>query len=173
MSLLWGMRHGVQARSTLANDTPGALKTITYVDSNGVDTNDPQVLIRLYNDTGSATTDGQVFLVSFDGDEETNPNITTPATSSVYSTYVVSYGAVANATWGWFTIAGYCNALVEGTTDVAKDDMLQGSNGNAYFIQDGGATRTTDSIAIATAAQATNSAVSTKVYLFGCQAIIG
>lgn len=148
-------------------DTPEAIKFIPYVDSNGVADGTGGFAVRLYNG-GSALTNKATYMVDFDGDEETNPKITACVATTVDVTVVVAASAVAASSWGWFFFKGYCDVLVEGTTDVAKDDYLKLLTGTtATALLKDGTSRTTDSIAIACAAQASNSEVSTKVYLFG------
>lgn len=130
--------------------------------------------IRLYNATGGAMVKGRVYKLAFDGDEETNPSAVAVVTlASVYQNVVVALEDVAATSWGWFAFQGYCDAFVEGTTDVAKDDFLtcNDATDDDAFIGDT-TTRTVNSMAIACAAQAANSAVLTQVYLFGDRAII-
>lgn len=131
--------------------------------------------IKLYNGRGSATVAGGVYRVIFDGDEETNPAVATATAQTVDQWYVVSIRAVADATWDWYAIEGYVDALVEGTTDVAKDDTLKvvvGTAANAFVQDTASGVISSDTIAIACAAQAANSSVLTKVYLYGREADI-
>ena len=158
--------HGVQPRTTLTDTNPGAGLFNEYIDSNGVQTHEPQYWIKVYNGTSGALTKGGVYMVVYDGDEETNPKLAAPATVAADAQVVVATAASADATWCWVVVSGYVDALVEGTTDVAKDDFLKATNAQIYFVKDA-TTKSTDSAAIACAAQAANSAVLTKVYLIG------
>lgn len=164
----WGHPSGIIPRSNTALDSPGQIRLRSYVDSNGVETGDVCRQVRLYNATGGALVAGATYMVDFDGDEETNPKVIACAAVTVDVQVVIAQEATATASWGWFTYAGYCDALVEGTTDVAKDDYLKIVAGTSAtsFIKDGTA-RTSDSGAIATAAQTANSSVLTKVFLLG------
>ena len=60
---------------------------------------------------------------------------------------------------------------MEGTTDVAKDDFLEVLNTEDSFKKDA-STRSTNSVAIAQEAQASNSEVLTNVYLLGERVIV-
>jgi len=133
--------------------------------------------LRVYNGTGGALTQYAMYTLSFDGDEETNPkliaNVSGASTGLYYAYRVVATEAAAAAAytdvvvWGWYT------CLVEGTTDVAKDDFLKidTSVSTTAPIKDG-TTKTTGSVAIAAEAQATNSAVAARVFLLGERAVI-
>jgi hypothetical protein len=151
---------GALQRDSLSEDTPGAVRVVRNSDGTY------QSQIRLYNGTGGAMVAGRVYVLSYDGDEETNPKCGTPATLAIYQHVVVAINATASATWDWFAIQGYVDALVEGTTDVAKDDFLEVLNTETSFKKDGAA-KTVNSPAIACAAQAADSSVLTRVYLFG------
>ena len=165
-------RQGVVGFDSLSNDSPLQAEWRTY-------DGDPSLglqclAVRLYNGTGAATVKGRVYRVAFDGDEETNPSALAVVTlASVYQHVVVALEAVPTASWGWFAIQGYVDAFVEGTTDVAKDDFLtcNDATDDDAFIDDTTA-RTVNSMAIACAAQADNSAVLTRCFVFGDRAII-
>lgn len=153
---------------TLASDSPLAYQQAENTDGTR------RLAVRLYNGTGGATVVGRVYRIAFDGDEETNPKAAACVTlASVYQNVVVALEVTADATWGWFAIQGYCQAFVEGTTDVAKDDFLTVNDATDAdaFIGDT-TTRTVNSFAIACEAQADNSAVLKRVYLFGDRAIL-
>jgi hypothetical protein len=128
---------------------------------------------RLYNGRGSATVAGGVYIQQHDGDEETSPRVITCAAQAADVEVVVSIGIVADASWGWFVYKGYVDALVEGTTDVAKDDTLKvvTASSPAAFIQDTAALVVTpDSVAVACAAQTSATPTLTKVQMFGSRA---
>lgn len=126
----------------------------------------------LYAYVPASATKGQVLVVGYDGDEETCPKLTTPATLAVYQEIaVVLKDQGATAGFAWVQVKGKCEALVEGTTDVAKDDYLEVLNTETSFKKDGTA-RTVNAVAIACEAQASNSSVLTDVILLGGRVIV-
>ena len=113
------------------------------------------------------TEKGEVLMKSFDGDEEYNPSAITCATSTVAITKVVAtkdQGSIAG--FQWCVTKGYCEMLVDGTADVAKDDYLE-VKPNADGATDDGTSRTAESFAMACEAQTTNADTLTDVYVFG------
>ncbi len=164
----WGHPSGVIGRSTVALDSPGQIRYGSYVNSSGVETNEAFRMVRLFNDTGGATIKNAVYMVGFDGDLTQNPKIETCAAVTVDRQLVVATEAYADQTWGWYVFAGVYDVMVEGTTDVAVGDYLKlvAATDADALIKDG-TSRTADSVAIACAAQAANSAVATKCFLFG------
>jgi hypothetical protein len=171
--MFWGVPHGIQGRSTLAEDTPGAIRYGEYVSSAGVNTHEPQVMVRLFNDTAAACVKSAIYMVDYDGDEEENPKVIAIAADAAGGGrwVVVATEATADQAWGWFVIFGYVDALVEGTGDVAKDDYLKttAATSTTGFVVDGTA-RTVDSFAMATEAQADAGEIAIKVYLLGQRA---
>lgn len=114
---------------------------------------------------------GEVYVVTYDGDEETCPQLVAAATLAVYQEYAVvlaNQGATAGV--AKVQTKGHAYMLVEGTTDVAKDDYLELLNTEKSAKKDATA-RSVNSFAIACAAQATNSAVLTEVELLGATQI--
>jgi len=103
--------------------------------------------VYLYNATGAATVDGQVCMVAYDGDEETNPSCIASATTAIPRDFVVSDGVIPITSWGWWTVCGPAEVLVLGTTDLIKDDYIQAVNAQAYAAEDG-TSITADSIGI-------------------------
>lgn len=153
-------------RDSLSTDTPCA--TRVERDANGLARKE----IRLYNAYASAIPVYQPCLVRYDGDEETNPFVVSGASASgaiAVDYVVVPQKAVPASSWGWFTIAGYCTCLVDGTTDVAKDHFLCASvQKPGGLSRDGtGTVPSVNKAAIAREAQTTNSAVAIAVYLLG------
>jgi hypothetical protein len=132
----------------------------------------------LYNGTGAATVAGKFYTILEDGDEETGPKvIAADAVATVQRECCVAEAAVASGAFGWFFIEGWCSAYVEGTTDVAKDDYLKiavgaGPTDAAFAAIKDGTSETQASVAISSAAQATNSGVLTRVRLLGKRAVI-
>ena len=154
------------AIDTLSNDFP--FQTETRNNSDGT----LYKVVRAYNGTGSAATANACYVLRYDGDEETNPSIVAASTSVTGTTainyVVVATDAIAAASFGWYAIHGVYDVLVEGTTDVAKDDYLElvQSTSATALVKDG-TSLTINSVAIACAAQAANSAVATRCFLFG------
>ena len=151
-------------RDSLSLDFPGGTRVMR--DSNGLYRKE----IRLYNAYASAIPVGHPCLIRFDGDEETNPFVVSGASASgtaVVERYCTPVVAVAATSWGWFCFEGYCEALVEGTSDVAKDDFLKLAIATTSgLIKDTGTQPgTANSCAIAREAQAANSAVLTDVFI--------
>jgi len=125
--------------------------------------------INLY---AASHTKGQIKVVTYDGDEASNPSAVTPATSAVYQKVGVCTKTSATAGYVEYQIKGDCTfALVEGTTDVAKGDFLEVLNGETSLKKDA-TTRSVNSVAIAQAAQTADSSVATSVYLIGERVII-
>lgn len=160
---------GILPRTTGASDALGQKRLASYISSAGVETGEPQMLTRLYNNTGGATVDGGVYAVSYSGDESKWLNVIAVAAAAFNQEYAVSVGVVATGAVGWFVTAGFCDALVDGdTTDVADGDWLKlvaGTNADA-FIQDHATTRSTDSVARACGANTTTEA-KVKVLMLG------
>ena len=113
------------------------------------------------------TEQGEVLVLSYDGDEETNPKAVAPATASFKQRVVVAgEDQGSSAGFQWCIISGECSALVDGTTDVAKDDFLEVLNTADGFTKDG-TSRAATSAAIAREAQTANSDTLTSIYLIG------
>jgi hypothetical protein len=161
------------ARDTDANDTPGATRVAHYLDSTGARTGKWAREMRLYNATGGALTKNAVYMLNYTGVPSTSPQVIACATSTPTRQLVVAKEAVAIASWGWFAVAGWTDALVDGTTDVAISDFLKLTSGTSAtaFIKDG-TTITTSSHAIAGAASTADSANTTLIELLGDRALV-
>ena len=172
----FSMPHGVHPRDTIANDYPGATRMNTYVSSLaanlGTETRQPQWLIKLFNDLGSAAVVGRPYVISFDGaDLDQIPKAITPATIAADQYVVVAVEAVADQAWGWYCCAGWVDALVDGgTNDVTAGDYLKVANAGTSFVDDGTA-RTTDTCAKASTTN-TGAAAMQKILLLGDRADI-
>jgi len=115
---------------------------------------------------------GAQYVVTFDGDEETNPKLVVAATLAVYQEIAVVIKAQgATAGFNWVQTKGKCRMLVEGTTDVAKDDFLELLNTETSAKKDA-TTRSVNSFAIACEAQTANSAALADVFLLGGRVIV-
>jgi hypothetical protein len=168
MSVLTFGTRLTSPRDTSTLDHPGLLRDRFNA------ANERRVEMRVYNNAAT-TVVGRWYELAFDGDASGNPQIVTMASGATSGTatgvckYVgVATEAVATGNWTWIVVQGYTDALVEGTTDVAKDDYLKilTSTSTVAPVKDGTA-RTVGSCAIARAAQAADSAVSTAVYILG------
>ena len=124
-----------------------------YLGSNQAQAPTQRVLV--FNDTGAAVNNGDVFFLSWIGGSGASerPRIVACATSAVPRQIVVVDQSGAGKTsigddeWGYVTIAGYCKKVACAAT-VAPNDFLQGVNGTAVSADDGTA-QTADSFAIA------------------------
>ena len=176
LSSLINQAHFIRGLDSQTNPVqPLKIRVSEYLDSNGAQAGH-RLQVFLYNATGAATVDGQVCMVAYDGDEETNPSCIASATTAVQRDFVVSDGIIAVTSWGWWTVNGYANVLVEGTTDLTKDDYIQAVTAAAYAVEDT-TSQTADSIGIYCDVDYTTNAVSTgapkKCFLFGGTHLIG
>lgn len=119
----------------------------------------------------AAETRGKVRAITYDGDEETNPTAAAPTNLAGYQIIAVATLTTTAAGWQWYQTKGDCEALVEGTTDVAKDDFLEVLTTETSFKKDS-TTRSVNSVCIAREAQASNSSVLTDVYMTGERVIV-
>lgn len=166
----WGHPVGFLGRGTISTFPLGAIRQVSYTDTSGTETKEPQKQVFLINKTGGATIAGGVYMIAYDGDEETNPKCIACAAVTVDVNTVVATEVLDDAECGWFVYAGYCNAMVDGdATDVAKDDTLKivaGTNADAFIQDTASAVRTADSAGIACEANTGTQALK-KVFLFG------
>jgi hypothetical protein len=139
------------------------------------------IFIKVYNDIGSAITNGDVYFLSYlkDADSLTvsaRPTLDALATTAVYrQVVVVNNSALGKATiadqdYGYVQVKGYCPDVNTDVTSVAIDRFLQGKNATATAADDG-TTITTDSFAITVAAIANTSHIA--AILFGQRTLIG
>jgi hypothetical protein len=167
---------GIPGRSILAEDSPGFIRHATYVEAYdptlttfGRQTQEPQRLMRVYNGCARALVKGEPLVVQWDGDEEFFPKVIVPAATTAPDDNwpAIALEVTADLVWCWVVIEGYCDALVLGSASLDKDDFLKMSAaGTASLIVDG-ATKTADSVAIATETQTTVSTILKKIYLLG------
>lgn len=127
--------------------------------------------IDIYAYIPEAKAKGEFQVITHDGDEEYSPKVADPATLAVYQYVGVLLEAQTAAGYAWVRIKGKVKALVDGTTDVAKDDYLEVLNNTVGAVKDA-TTRSVNSVAIAREAQATNENTLTDVELLGDRAII-
>jgi hypothetical protein len=126
---------------------------------------DGEKFVKVYNDTGSAVTNGDLFFLSYSRDSESltvalRPTLDACATSSVWRHIVVVNNAplrgatIAADAWGYVQLMGYCPKVACAAT-IAIDDFLAGSNSTPAIAADDGTTITNASFAIALTAYAT------------------
>lgn len=113
----------------------------------------------------AAKAKGEFQVITYDGDEEYSPKLADAATLAVYQEVGVVLEAHTEAGYAWVQVKGVCEALVDGTTDVAKDDFLEVLNGSVNAVKDG--TLSIHSVAVAREAQTTDAGTLTDVELLG------
>jgi len=86
------------------------------------------------------------------GEEATSPAMIDPSALAVYQEVGVVLEALTEAGYGWVRVAGICDALVDGTTDVAKGDYLE-SLATISVVKDHSTVRSVNSVAVALEAQ--------------------
>lgn len=119
----------------------------------------------------AAKAKGELQVITYDGDEEYSPKLADAATLAVYQEIGVVLEEHLSAGYGWVQVKGVCEALVDGTTDVAKDDFLEVLNGAVSAVKDA-TTRSVNSVAIAREAQTADEGTLTEIELLGGRAII-
>jgi len=133
--------------------------------------------IYFWNDIGSAVADGDVYFLDWvkPTDSTNVPTLAACATSAIYRLVAVVANAefdgtasVADDTWGWCQVQGYCRKIKCAAT-IAIGDFFQGVNASVEAGDDG-TTQTIDSFGIATTAVAANYA---EGILFGLPVNIG
>ena len=153
----------------------GELKrSVETVDGTGLQGSRKRVGVNefVYVQFPATTAAGRPMVVTYDGDEEVMVKGVAAATAAFYQEIAVTPRlAGAAAEFMWCQVKGMGKMLVDGTTDVAKDDYLEVLNTGTAAVKDG-ATRTVNSVAIACEAQATNANTLTLVQLLGDRVII-
>jgi len=114
---------------------------------------------------------GTPYILTFDGDEATNPKGAAPATLAVYQLVIIVPELTAAAGFFWCQYKGDAEVLCDGTTDIAKDDFLELLNAETALVKDA-TTRSTNSVAIAQEAYTDAADALTNVYLLGDRVII-
>lgn len=128
----------------------------------------------VYCYAAAACAKGDLLRVGIAGHATNNPVASTVATTAVPTEFGIATATLTGAGGLWVQVKGRCSfAKVDGTTDVAAGDALQGVNSAVHMVKDGGSALTADTIAYAEEAQADNSAVAIDVYLLGRDATIG
>lgn len=103
---------------------PGHTRTRTWYDDAG--NLRTQTVMWLFNDLGAAATVAKPYMVRFQGTAGQSPAVVALAASPTDTPELccVAITAVADQTWGYFAVEGWCEALVEGTTDCTRGDYL-------------------------------------------------
>lgn len=125
----------------------------------------------LYAYVPASAAKGAQYVVTYDGDEETCPKLVAAATLAVYQEIAVVLALQGDAGFAWVQVKGKCEMLVEGTTDVAKDDFLELLNTETSAKKDA-TTRSVNSFAIACEAQTSATPTLTDVILIGERVIV-
>ncbi len=163
----------IHRRDSDANDNPLDFRMVQYTDSSGNQSGKFNTQVKLYN-PGSAIVKGTVLMVNYTGVPSTSPQVIVTATNTPTREIVVAPAAIATLTWDWFVIGGWCDALIEGTTDVAIGDYLkivQATSANG-FIKDSSTVYSTGTIAVAGVVQTSNAEVLGLVELLGGRAAV-
>lgn len=119
----------------------------------------------------ATTTLGDVVQLNFINTAGQEVTAAAPVTTSFPTMTAVAIATRGTAGIGWYQIGGIVEAGVEGTTDVAAGDFLEVLNTESAFKKDG-ASRTTNSGAMAIDAQAANSVVVVTVMLINQQHVV-
>jgi hypothetical protein len=125
----------------------------------------------IYCYVAASVAQGTPLVLTYDGDEESNPKTAAPANLAVYQLIVFCPELTAAAGFYWCQFRGDAEILVDGTTNVAKDDFLEVINGGVALIYDA-TTVKVGSVAIAQEARTTDSAGLCNVYLLGFRVIV-
>lgn len=126
----------------------------------------------VYIKVPATTKAGTPLVVTYDGDEEIMVSGVAPATLAVYQEIaIVPRLAGSVAEFMWCQTRGVCSALVNGTTDVAKDDYLEVINAGTALVDDSTA-RSVNSVAIACEAYTLTPDALKSVVLLGDRVIV-
>jgi hypothetical protein len=153
----------------------GELKrSVETVDGTGLQGSRKRVGVNeyVYMQFPAATAAGTPMVVTHDGDEEVMVKGVAAATLAVYQEIAICPELVgSSAEFKWGQVRGICQALVNGATDIAKDDYLEIINGADNFVRDSTA-RSVNSVAIACEAYADSTDALKTVQLLGDRVIV-
>lgn len=129
------------------SSAPGHVRSRTWIDDAG--NTRTQSVKWLFNDLGAAAVVATPYVIRYNAEGNQNPSIAALAAAPTDTPehVCVALTAVADQTWGYFVTEGFCEALVEGGTDVTKGDYLSADASLAAFKEDS-TTRTKNSFAI-------------------------
>jgi len=152
----------------------GLSQTVETVDGTGAQGSRMAAGVNefVYMQVPATTAAGTPLVVTYDGDEEVMVKGVAPATLAVYQDIAivpVLQGSAAG--FQWCQTKGLCKALLDGTTDIAKDDYLELVNAETAFIQDSTA-RSTNSVAIACEAYTSTPDALKTVQMLGDRVIV-
>lgn len=126
----------------------------------------------IYMQFPATTKAGQPMVVTGDGDEEVMIKGVAAATLAVYQEIAVCPKLIgSSAEFAWGQVRGICQALVNGTMDVAKDNYLEILNGADNFVLDS-TVRSVNSVAIACEAYTDSTDALKTVHLLGDRVIV-
>ncbi len=154
----------------------GALSSIEFLEDGW------NLFVKVYNDTGSTATNGDVFYLNYEKDADSlDPSARAtltpggaavfPSSSSVYQHVVVINNApkgttsIADQEWGWAQLRGYCPDVNYTTTASAAIDRYMQPDDGDDGAKDDGTAKTVYSFAISTSALFNTSHV--EAFLFG------
>jgi hypothetical protein len=126
----------------------------------------------VYMQVPATTAAGTPLVVTYDGDEEVMVQGVAPATLAVYQEIAIVptlQGAAAG--FMWCQVRGICQALVDGTTDIAKDAYLELLNTETALVSDSTA-RSVNSVAIACEAYTLTPDALKSVQMLGDRVIV-
>jgi hypothetical protein len=126
----------------------------------------------VYMQVPATTAAGTPLVVTYDGDEEVMVKGVAPATLAVYQEIAITPKlAGSSAEFMWCQVRGIAEALVNGTTDVAKDAYLEVLNTGTALVSDSTA-RSVNSVAIACEAYTDSTNALKTVQLLGDRVIV-
>jgi len=109
--------------------------------------------VDVYCYSAGARAKGEFQVIDYNsGEASTSPAILDPAALAVYQEVGVVLEAITEAGYVWIRVAGICDALVDGTEDVAKGDYLE-SLAAISVVKDHSTVRSVNSVAVAMEAQ--------------------
>lgn len=126
----------------------------------------------VYMQVPATTAKGTPLIVTHDGDEEVMVKGVAPATLAVYQEVAITPKLAGSAAeFMWCQVKGICQALVDGTTDIAKDAYLELLNAETALVSDSTA-RSVNSVAIACEAYTDTTDALKTVHLLGDRVIV-
>lgn len=142
--------------------TGGVLSVKTFENSDGTSFD----AVRLYNPTASALVAGRPYVVTYDGDEESNPSAIAPTATAAFPQWIViAQEAVAATSWGWFGYRGVMPVVsILGTTGV-KDDHFGVTGSAPTGLTEVGTVRSISTMAVLT--ETANPAGNYRAILYG------
>jgi len=126
----------------------------------------------VYMQFPATTKKGAPMVVTYDGDEEIMVKGVAPATLAVYQEIAICPKLIgSSAEFAWGQVRGIVQALVNGASDIAKDNYLEVVNGADNLIIDS-TVRSTNSVAIACEAYTDSTDALKTVQMLGDRVIV-